>query len=216
MWRVSRALFSLNGIQTHTKMHYPAGWRVSCVPPGACLLSRPEVRLVDELGGSVLLVRNHATQVALVPCVHPLETWVQRVKILWFNSDWVSTHRWWFVLNWPRGLWLFSSRVYIPLHCFAFKDRSFWPKRKCTFQWRRKNRISAVNMATSNIFNVKSDIFSRLKIILMMYWWYIKQHKCVYEVSEIFTYEVDVKMGMMTKKMDQSSLWQIQNTWKAS
>ena len=94
--RVSSSPVRLNGIQTHSKMHFPAGWRVSCAPLGACLLSRPEVRLdilVAELGASVPVVGNHSTQVAGVSCVHPLETRVQRVAIMWFNSDWVSTHR---------------------------------------------------------------------------------------------------------------------------
>ena len=105
-WRVSHAPLKLNGIQTHSKMYSPAGWRVLRVPRrlngiqtqstmhstaglrvpraplGACLLSRPEVRLVDELGASVPFVGNHATQVARVPCVHPLETRVQRVAIM--------------------------------------------------------------------------------------------------------------------------------------
>ena len=34
----------------------------------------PRLRLVNELGASVRFVGNHATQVARVPCVHPLET----------------------------------------------------------------------------------------------------------------------------------------------
>ena len=34
----------------------------------------PRLRLVDELGASVPFVRNHALQVARVPCVHLLET----------------------------------------------------------------------------------------------------------------------------------------------
>ena len=34
----------------------------------------PRLRLVNELGASVPFVGNHATQVARVPCVHPLET----------------------------------------------------------------------------------------------------------------------------------------------
>ena len=70
----------------------------------------PRLRLVNELGASVRFVGNHATQAARVLCVHPLETWVQRVEIMWCrNSDRVSIYRRWFVLNWPRGLWLFSS-----------------------------------------------------------------------------------------------------------
>ena len=80
----------------------------------------PRFRLVNELGASVRFVGNHATQVARVPCVQPLETWVQRVTIMWFrNSDGVSIHRRWFVLNWPRGLWLFSSRGCISSRSFA-------------------------------------------------------------------------------------------------
>jgi len=138
-WRVPRSPLSLNGIQTHSKMYTPAGWRVSRAPLGACLLSRPEVRLVNELGASVPFVGNHATQVARVPCVHPLETQVQRVVIMWFrNSDWVSTHRRWFVLNWPRGLWLFSSSGYIVssynLLAKSWKIKftwSVWGSRRC-------------------------------------------------------------------------------------
>ena len=34
----------------------------------------PRLRLVNELGASVRFVGNHATQVARVPCVQPLET----------------------------------------------------------------------------------------------------------------------------------------------
>ena len=65
----------------------------------------PRLRLVDELGASVPFVRNHATQVARVPCVHPLEIGVQRVVIMWFrDSDGVSINHRWFVLNRPRGL----------------------------------------------------------------------------------------------------------------
>ena len=62
----------------------------------------PRLRLVDELGASVPFVRNHAMQVARVPCVHPLETWVQSIVIMWFrDSDGVSINRRWFVLNQP-------------------------------------------------------------------------------------------------------------------
>ena len=54
----------------------------------------PRLRLVDELGASIPFVRNHATQVARVPCVHPLEIGVQRVVIMWFrDSDGVSINR---------------------------------------------------------------------------------------------------------------------------
>ena len=83
-WRVSRAPLNLNGIQTHSKMYSPAGWSVSRAPLGACLLLRPEVRLVNKLGASVPFVGNHATQVARVTRIPPLEKWVQRVVIMWF------------------------------------------------------------------------------------------------------------------------------------
>ena len=44
-WRVPPAPFSLNGIQTHSKMYSPAGWWVSHAPLSACLLSRPEAKV---------------------------------------------------------------------------------------------------------------------------------------------------------------------------
>ena len=70
----------------------------------------PRLRLVNELGASVRFVGNHATQVARVPCVLPLETWVQRVEIMWFrNSDGVSIHRRWFDSTDPEDCGCFQA-----------------------------------------------------------------------------------------------------------
>ena len=43
--RVPCTPLTLNEIQTHSKMHSPAGWRVSHAALGACLLSRPEAKV---------------------------------------------------------------------------------------------------------------------------------------------------------------------------
>ena len=44
-WRVLRVPLILNGIETHSKMYSPAGWRVSHAPLSACLLYSPEVKV---------------------------------------------------------------------------------------------------------------------------------------------------------------------------
>ena len=81
------------------------------------------------IGAPVPFVGNHATQVARVPCVHPLETWVQRFSIImWFlNSDGV---RRWFVLNGTRGLWLLSSRGCISSGLFCASVKTPYFKKK--------------------------------------------------------------------------------------
>lgn len=130
-WRVPRAPLSLNGIQTHSQMFPQLGGEFRALYLVLVYFHVPRLRFVNELGASVRFVGNHATQVARVPCVHPLETWVQRVEIMWCrNSDWVSIYRRWFVLSWPRGLWLFSSRGCILSRALNRKQVTVYLKNK--------------------------------------------------------------------------------------
>ena len=124
-WRVSHAPHDMKGIQTHLKMYSPAGWRVSHAPLGACLLSRPEAKVGQwtRCFRTICWKPRHAGSTSTMRPTFGNMSPEGCNLIMWFrNSDWVSIHRRWFVLNRPRGLWLFSSRGCIPSHSFAHEQ----------------------------------------------------------------------------------------------
>ena len=116
----------------------------------------PRLWLVNELGASARFVGNHATQVARVPRVQPLDTWVQRVAKMWFAGiltgsvfiadDLYSTN--------PEDCGCFKQGLHtvtllVALSQFILRKKMQLP---CP-AWKRKSRISVVKIAASMMFN---------------------------------------------------------------
>ena len=110
-WRVSRTPLSLNGIQTYSKMYSPAGWRVSHAPLSACLLSRPEVKVGQwtRCFRTLCWKPRHAGSTSTMrPSFGNMSPEGRNNVVQEFWRGQYSSQMIW--LNWPRGLWLFSSR----------------------------------------------------------------------------------------------------------
>ena len=153
-------------------MYSPAGWRVSRAPLGACLLSRPEVKVGQwtRCFRTLCWKPRHAGSTSTMrPSFGNMSPEGRNNVVQEFWRGQYSSQMIWF--NWPRGLWLFSSRGryiilprslareqkhvtlkinYLNFLVFAFEMYLQYP-------WRRKCTISVVKIAMLIVYNYEGS-----------------------------------------------------------